>query len=194
MTISEILKAQGLDDKTVQAVLDAMKTNKIFTASEENLDIRYGKLKTQHEGTAQQLTEAQALIEQMKQATKGQEGLQSKVAEYETKIAQMQKELEETKLDAALKFELQANKAIDPDYMIFKLKEKGDLALDENGKIKGWDDKLAGLKTQFPAQFEANGKKKLIENKLPNDPHEHDDEPTSLEEALKMAYSNNNQQ
>ena len=194
MTISEILKAQGLDDKTVQAVLDAMKTNKIFTASEENLDIRYGKLKTQHEGTAQQLTEAQALIEQMKQATKGQEGLQSKVAEYETKIAQMQKELEETKLDAALKFELQANKAIDPDYMIFKLKEKGDLALDENGKIKGWDDKLAGLKIQFPAQFEANGKKKLIENKLPNDPHEHDDEPTSLEEALKMAYSNNNQQ
>lgn len=194
MTISEILKAQGLDDKTVQAVLDAMKTNKIFTASEENLDIRYGKLKTQHEGTAQQLTEAQALIEQMKQATKGQEGLQSKVAEYETKIAQMQKELEETKLDAALKFELQANKAIDPDYMIFKLKEKGDLTLDENGKIKGWDDKLAGLKTQFPAQFEANGKKKLIENKLPNDPHEHDDEPTSLEEALKMAYSNNNQQ
>lgn len=194
MTISEILKAQGLDDKTVQAVLDAMKTNKIFTASEENLDIRYGKLKTQHEETAQQLTEAQALIEQMKQATKGQEGLQSKVAEYETKIAQMQKELEETKLDAALKFELQANKAIDPDYMIFKLKEKGDLALDENGKIKGWDDKLAGLKTQFPAQFEANGKKKLIENKLPNDPHEHDDEPTSLEEALKMAYSNNNQQ
>ena len=194
MTISEILKAQGLDDKTVQAVLDAMKTNKIFTASEENLDIRYGKLKTQHEGTAQQLTEAQALIEQMKQATKGQEGLQSKVAEYEAKIAQMQKELEETKLDAALKFELQANKAIDPDYMIFKLKEKGDLALDENGKIKGWDDKLAGLKTQFPAQFEADGKKKVIENKLPNDPHEHDDEPTSLEDALKMAYSNNNQQ
>lgn len=194
MTISEILKAQGLDDKTVQAVLDAMKTNKIFTASEENLDIRYGKLKTQHEGTAQQLTEAQALIEQMKQATKGQEGLQSKVAEYEAKITQMQKELEETKLDAALKFELQANKAIDPDYMIFKLKEKGDLALDENGKIKGWDDKLAGLKTQFPAQFEADGKKKVIENKLPNDPHEHDDEPTSLEDALKMAYSNNNQQ
>lgn len=194
MTISEILKAQGLDDKTVQAVLDAMKTNKIFTASEENLDIRYGKLKTQHEGTAQQLTEAQALIEQMKQATKGQEGLQSKVAEYEAKIAQMQKELEETKLDAALKFELQANKAIDPDYMIFKLKEKGDLALDESGKIKGWDDKLAGLKTQFPAQFEADGKKKVIENKLPNAPHEHDDEPTSLEDALKMAYSNNNQQ
>lgn len=194
MTISEILKAQGLDDKTVQAVLDAMKTNKIFTASEENLDIRYGKLKAQHDGTAQQLTEAQALIEQMKQATKGQEGLQSKVAEYEAKIAQMQKELEETKLDAALKFELQANKAIDPDYMIFKLKEKGDLALDENGKIKGWDDKLAGLKTQFPAQFEADGKKKVIENKLPNDPHEPDDEPTSLEDALKMAYSNNNQQ
>ena len=38
---------------------------------------------------------------------------------------------------------------------MIKLKEKGELALDEDGKIKGWDDKIAALKTQFPTQFEA---------------------------------------
>ena len=191
MTISEILKAQGLDEQAVQNVLDAMKANKIFTASEENLDIRYGKLKSQHEGTAQQLSEAQKLIEQMKLNSKGQEGLQGKVMEYEARIAQMQKELEQTKLDAALKFALQSSKALDPDYMIYKLKEKGELALDDEGKIKDWNDKLAGLKMQFPAQFEAEGKRTIIENKLPEPQGNSEPEPASLEDALKMAYANN---
>ena len=44
MTIQELLKAQGLDDATITKVTNAMKDNKIFTSSEENLDIRYGKL------------------------------------------------------------------------------------------------------------------------------------------------------
>ena len=39
----------------------------------------------------------------------------------------------------------------------------------EDGKIKGWDDKLAGLKMQFPNQFEGSGKKNILENKLPED-------------------------
>lgn len=189
MTLTEIFKAKGIGDDVIKAVLDDMKANKIYTASEEHLDERYTKLKTQHDGTTQQLTEAQSLIEELKKSTKGQEGLQQKVAEYEARVAQMQQELEQTKLDAALKVELLASKALDVDYLTFKLKEKGDLALDENGKIKGWDDKLAGLKTQFPTQFEAEGKKKIIENKLP-EPETHENEPSSLEEALKMAYEN----
>ena len=46
MTLQEVLKAQNLTDEQVKGILDAMKQNKIFTASEENLDVRYGKLKT----------------------------------------------------------------------------------------------------------------------------------------------------
>ena len=37
-----------------------------------------------------------------------------------------------------------------------KLKADGEtLTLDENGNIKGWNDKVDGLKTQFPNMFEA---------------------------------------
>jgi hypothetical protein len=57
-------------------------------------------------------------------------------------------------------------KALDADYLTFKLKEKGELALDENGKIKGWEDKLAALKTQFPTQFETDGQRKYEPFKL----------------------------
>lgn len=166
MTIAEILKAKGISEDVISAVQEDMKANKIFTASEENLDIRYGKLKTDHDGKVAELTEAQNLIAELKKSNKGNEGLQQKITEYETQVAKLQEELEKTKLEAAIKVELLSSKALDVDYLTFKLKEKGELALDENGKIKGWDDKIAALKTQFPTQFEAAGKKNVLEHKL----------------------------
>lgn len=169
MTLAEILKAKGIGDEIIKAIQEDMKSNKIFTASEENLDVRYGKLKTDHDGKLAELTEAQNLIAELKKSTKGQEDLQGKITAYEGQVAQLQAELEQTKLDAAIKVELLSSKALDVDYLTFKLKEKGELALDENGKIKGWDDKIAALKTQFPTQFEASGKKNILENKLPDD-------------------------
>ena len=169
MTLAEILKAKGIDDETIKGIQEDMKSNKVFTASEENLDVRYGKLKTDHDGKLAELTEAQNLIAELKKSTKGQEDLQGKITAYETQVAQLQAELEQTKLDAAIKVELLSSKALDVDYLTFKLKEKGELALDENGKIKGWDDKIAALKTQFPTQFETSSKKNILENKLPGD-------------------------
>lgn len=187
MNLNEILKANGVGDEAIAAIAAAMKENKIYTASEENLDIRYGKLKTQHDGVNQQLTEANALIEELKKSNKGNDGLQQKVTDYETKVQQLQAELEQTKLDAAIKVELLANKAVDVDYLTFKLKNKGEaLTLDENGKIKDWDDKLAALKTQFPNQFEASGKKTVVENRLPGN----DEESTlTKSDILKKPYA-----
>lgn len=187
MTIAEILKANGVDDNAAKAILDAMKENKIYTASEENLDIRYGKLKGDHEGVTKQLAEANSLIEELKKSNKCNEGLQEKVAAYETQVQQLQAELEQTRIDAAVKVGLLDSKALDVDYLTFKLKAKGDaLTLDENGKIKGWDDKLAALKTQFPQQFESSGKKTIIENRLP-DQEEHG--TLSRSEILKKPYA-----
>lgn len=190
MNITEILKAKGIDDATITGILDDMKANKIYTASEENLDIRYGKLKTDHEGKLAELTEAQNLIAELKKSTKGQDDLQGKITAYEGQVAQLQTELEQTKLDAAIKVELLSNKALDVDYLTFKLKEKGELSLDENGKIKGWDDKIAALKTQFPTQFETAGSKKYDEHKLPDGQNHggNESDPKSLEDALKLAY------
>ena len=153
MTISEILKAKGISDDVIKGVLEDMKANKVFTASEENLDIRYGKLKTDHEGVTKQL----------------------------------QQELEESKIDAAIKVGLLSEKALDVDYLTFKLKNKGEaLTLGEDGKIKGWDDKIAALKTQCPTQFESSGKKNIVENKLP-DPEDHS--TLSKTDLLKKPYA-----
>ena len=186
MTLAEILKAHGMDDEAINKVLEAMKTNKIFTASEENLDIRYGKLKEQH-------TEAQTLIEELKKSNQGNEGLQSKVTEYEGKVAQLEADLNEERLNSALKVGLLEAGCKDVGYATFKLKEKGELALDESGNIKGWDDKLAALKTQLPQHFEGgsgggSGGRKYIENPLPGGGS--GGKPTvTKEEFLKMGYN-----
>lgn len=189
MTIAEILKAKGISDELVQAVLDDMKTNSIFTASEENLDVRYGKLKTQHDSVNQQLTEANNLIAEMKKSTKGQEALQGKVQAYEQQIATLQAQLEETQIDADMHVALLAEgvKPDDIDYVMYKLKAKGKLERGEDGKIRDMDDKIAALKTQFPSQFTGEKKKNILENKLPeNDPGE---KTVTKEDFNRMGYN-----
>lgn len=117
--------------------------------------------------------------------------MQGKISGYETQVAQLQAELEKTKLDNAIQLALRDAKALDPDYLAYKLREKYSAdawKLDENGKISGMDDRLAALKTQYPNQFEGAGTKKFEEHKLPDDPEINDFVPKTLEDALKLAY------
>lgn len=169
MTLAELLKAKGIEDNIIAEIQNEMKSNKIFTASEENLDIRYGKLKTQHDGKIAELAEANNLIAELKKNNAGNEGLQQKITEYEAQIQQLQGQLKETQIESEANVALLAAgvKPDDIDYVMFKLKAKGELELDENGKIKGMEDKVAALKTQFPTHFETTAQKKIIENRLP---------------------------
>lgn len=191
MTIVELLKKNGIADDVVEKITSEMKENKIFTASEENLDVRYGKLKTDHENSAKQLDEANKLIEQLKKASKDDEASQQKIKDYEVKVSNLENELKDTKIKAAVKVALLSEKAVDIDYLTFKLesklKEDGKtIELDDNEKIKGWDDLLSGLKTQFPTQFESSSSKKIDENKL-----DHGDNGDGLtkESILKKPYA-----
>ena len=192
MTIQELLKENGLTDEQIKTISEKMKENKIFTSSEENLGIRYGKLKTDHEGLTKQYTEAQSLIEELKKSSKGNEGLQTKVAEYEAKVTELQKELADEKLASAIKVGLLSEKATDIEYLTFKLKESGELELDDKEQIKGWSDKVDDLKKRFPNQFESASKNKIVPNKLNDGKHDDSIEPKNLAEALKNQYEPNN--
>lgn len=136
---------------------------------------KYDALQEALNGKDSELTNANKLIEDLKKASKGNEDMQGKFKQYEQQNTQLQAELQETKIKSAIKVALMSEKAVDVDYLTFKLneklKEKGEtLELDENDNIKGWSDKLSGLKTQFPTMFESasskDGYKVLDENKL----------------------------
>lgn len=158
---------------------------------------KYDGLAEQLTGKQGELDKANGLIEEMKKATKGNEELQGKITTYEGQIEQLQAENAEIRLKSAVKVALLSEKAVDVDYLTFKLneklKEKGEtLELDENDNIKGWDAQLEGLKTQFPNMFETGQKKVVESNKLPEGDPSTKEEPKSLAEALKLQYEGNN--
>jgi len=144
-------------------------------------------------GKETELSTANSLIEQLKKGTKGNEELQGKITQYESTVADLQAQLQETKIKAAVKVGLLSEHCSDVDYTTYKLmeslKEKGEtLELDENDAIKGWSDKLSGLKTQLPTFFESgsgeDGEFKPVGNNgLPKDT---DTKGITKEQFMKM--------
>ena len=158
---------------------------------------KYDALQSLFDGQKTELETANGLISELKKGTKGNEELQGKIETYETQVADLQNELQETKIKAAIKVALLSEKAVDVDYLTFKLneklKEKGEtLELDENDNIKGWNDKLSGLKTQFPTMFESastgnDGFQVLGNNKLPTG--DGGNVTVTKEQFLNMGYN-----
>lgn len=155
---------------------------------------KYEALEALMQGKEAELTTANSLIADLKKGTKGNEELQGKISGYETQVAELQAQLEETKIKSAIKVALLSEKAVDVDYLTFKLneklKEKGEsLKLDENDNIKGWDVLKDGLKTQFPTMFESSTaqRKVLGDNRLPDS--ETRGEVLTREGLLKKPYA-----
>lgn len=158
--------------------------------------LKYEDIVQQLSGKDTELQTANGLIDELKKGTNGNEELQGKITTYETQVAELQKELQETKIKSAIKVALLSENVVDVDYLTYKLneklKEKGEtLELDENDNIKSWSDKLSDLKTQFPAMFGTgtgkDGYQVLGDNRLPGG----DDGNVTVtkEQFQKMGYN-----
>lgn len=153
---------------------------------------KYASLETELSGKGAELDKANGLIEELKKSTGKDEGLQQKITAYETEIATLKAENETLKTENALKFALVAAGAVDVDYLVFKAKEKGEIKLGEDGKIKGEADLISGLKTQLPTMFGAsnnqqnNGNRKVLENPLPGGDK---DKTVTKEQFRAMGYA-----
>lgn len=155
---------------------------------------KYTSLETDLSGKTSELAKATGLIEELKKSTGKDEGLQQKIADYETEITTLKTENEELKTENALKFALVSAGAVDVDYLVYKAKEKGEIKLADDGKIKGIDDLVSGLKTQLPAMFgnsnsnqqQNNNNRKVLENPLPGG---NKDKVVTKEQFRAMGYS-----
>ena len=191
MNLIEILKAKGVSDELIAAIQADMKANSIYTASEENLDVRYGKLKGQYKDLEGKLTTMTTDYETLKKSSGDNADLLKQAGEKDATIAALQKELAQAKIDGEVQVKLLSAgvKPDDIDYVMFKLKAKGDLEMGDDGKVKGLDEKVDALKTQLPGQFASDGKKVYMENKLPgNTGGGSEAEPKNLAEALQLQY------
>lgn len=187
MNFTEILKAQNLTDEQIVKISAEMKSNKIYLASEENLDVRYNKLKLESEQANQELAKSQALITELQKGNKGNEELQAKVKGYEDEIANLKKANEKQRVESALDRVLLEANVQDVDYVKYKIKEKGtELKLDEQGNLTGVKDMLDALKVQLPNQF-SNSTQQIKEFKLPTNDNPNDKGITK-EQYDKMSY------
>ena len=184
MNLMEILKANGVEDDVISKITADMKTNKVYTAGEENLDIRYGKLKNEHAQAQQSITDLQTQISEFEQL-KSQNTIL--IEEANKKLSELQAENERIRLDSAIERALIVAKVQDVDYMKFKLKEShtDGFKLDENGKIESINTVLDDLRTKFPNQF-AKTEKKIEEKKL--EKSDNDNGGISSEQFTKMNY------
>lgn len=157
---------------------------------------KYDALQEALNAKGTELTNATQIIEDLKKSAHKGDDLtaKTKIAEFETTIKNQQKELEKAKTESALKIELLSAgaKADDIDYLLFKLGNDSDFKaeLDENGKLKGIDEKMKNLKTIYPNQFEAQTSKKIDENNLPGGKTDDTPEPTTLTGAIRNRYEN----
>lgn len=176
------------ENKDKQIKLGNLGSGEYVSKAKSTAEIQ--KIQALLDGKTGELDSANALIADLKKSNKGNEDLQSKIGNYEQQVQQLQSELERTKTEYAIKFALQDAKALDVPYLTFKLTEKlkedgQKIELDDNENIKGWEDKLSSLKTQFPNQFESSTSKKINEHKL-----EQGDDHKSISKAelMKMSY------
>ena len=72
--------------------------------SKEKYDSELEKLNGLITGKDTEIGNATKLIEELKKASKGDEGMQQKISTYETENARLQRELEETKVNAAIRW------------------------------------------------------------------------------------------
>lgn len=182
MSLKEILKSQGYTDEQIQAIVNAMKENGIYTASVENPEEMIKKLQADNE---QLRTEMGNLQEQKK----------DDLSAVET-IRKLQDEIRKGKIETAAIIGLTKAGALDVDYLMYKAEKSGEiekLKVNENGKVVGTEELVGGLMKNYAAQFKSApdqaetfvraGIKKLEKNDVP------DDEPTTLEEAIAQKFS-----
>lgn len=155
---------------------------------------KYTDLETSLKGKTSELEKANSLIEELKKSTGQDEALQQKITNYETEIATLKRENETLRTENALRFALAEAGAVDVEYLMFKAKEKGEIKLGEDGKIKGEADLISGLKTQLPTMFGASnnqqtkgdGNRKVLENNLPGGDK---DKTVTKEQFRAMGYN-----
>ena len=152
---------------------------------------RLNALLSGKDGDIKSLTET---LESLKKGKVDADAIQQKLADAEKLLGESKSREAETLKKYALRDALRGANAVDVDYLTFKINEKlagegKSIELDESEHIKGWDDILSGLKTQFPDQFDKAGGVQVDANPLPEG-DKRTAEPTNLAEALRQQFEN----
>lgn len=152
MTFEEFLISKGFTAEQAKSVVDNMPANKFYLANEENLGLRYDKLKNQKEQVDADLKAANELVEGLQNSNKDVEGLQTQINEYKEKVTGLETERATERKGYAIKEALTKAGVVDIDYMAYKL---GDVEVLKDGSLKDIESKVKALQESNPTFFAA---------------------------------------
>lgn len=178
MELSELLKSLELSDEMVDRITSEMATNGIYTTSEENIDVRFNKMKSERDQARADLTAKEEEVTTLTATIEERDETIASHADSSTDLEELRTQLEEanngrTKLERSHKLEalLRKSGATDTEYMTYKLGGVDALEVDEEGNFTGIDERLNELKEQHPKYFGVEetpvGGYQVIDNKLP---------------------------
>ena len=192
----EILK-KYLEGEKFDSLMKELGEQKIYFSGEENLDIRYSKLKSDMDEKARLYEEAQKHIEELNHGLKSGEDLKLKQNEYEKRISELELENQNIRVQSALKQALIEAKVSDLDYLTYKVtsrfkSENRPFEIDEAGKIKGLDEVIELEKKASKKFFEPEIIAKEVEIlNVGKGDNNAESEPKNLIEAMKQNYKIN---
>lgn len=202
MDFKELLTKQGIDDEKAAAIIEAMQAKKIFTTTEENIEERFNKMKSQRDSAREELDAANALVDDLKKATDGNADAQKQIEEYKDTAEQLQGKLTSLEKTSAVKEALTKAGATDIDYALFKLGGVDSLEL-KDGKVVDLDNKVKELQEAMPTYFKGaddqdkgknddpgKGGFKVLDNKLKGGADD-GNQPTTLAERIAANMAKN---
>lgn len=142
--LEKALKNAELTDEQISAVDKQMKEEKVFVTTEENIEERYSKAKTQKEALDTELKEANDLIADLKKNNASSEDLQTKIADYEKQVQDLQTENQAQAKQSAVDLAVVKYGAKNPR-AVNALLDLEKIEVTEDG-VKGVQEQLDGLK------------------------------------------------
>ena len=156
MTFKEYLISKGLTEEQAETITGGMAENKFFLASEEKLDERYAKMKSQKEQLETQIATNQKELETLKETAKGNEELTEQLTELQTAFdnskSDSEKVLKEQQRDFAIKLALKDSNTLDSD-IVMGLINKDSINVTDDG-LHGLKDQIEKLQEEKPFLFQ----------------------------------------
>ena len=164
--LKKALSSNNFEEEAVNKIVDVLKSEKIFLASEENLDTRYTKLKDQKKALEETLktleSDNKALSEKID--SNDISGLEKDLEEWKGKFETLTKQREEEHKELYLK-ELVTNLQGKDFKVIKSLLDVEGVKADEQGNYTGGEDMVNNLKESYPYLF--GGEEQVKENPTP---------------------------
>lgn len=155
MTFKEYLISTGVSEEQATSIVEGMPTNKFYLATEEKLDERYAKVRSQKEQLETQLSANQTELDTLKESAKGNEELTTQLTELQAKFDESKTESERKfvaqQKDFAIQLALKESNPLD-ESIVLGLLDKETIKVTDTG-LQGFKEQLEGLMESKPFLF-----------------------------------------